>query len=78
MRCNRNGDSPPTDIQSLPIKAGDILGFKLDYVIQHPGPLMAYMAKVPERKTAAIWDGSGKVVSSSPISYKYIEEAYCW
>jgi hypothetical protein len=29
--------------------------------ISHPGPLQFYLAKVPEGKTAADWDGSGDV-----------------
>jgi hypothetical protein len=43
------------------VKAGDTLGFTAKSSISHPGPLMFYMAKVPEGKTAATWDGAGDV-----------------
>jgi hypothetical protein len=43
------------------VAAGQVLGFAVDPDIQHPGPGMAYMAKVPAGETAANWDGSGAV-----------------
>lgn len=45
----------------LSVAAGQSLGFTIDPNIQHPGPGMAYLAKVPAGKTAATWDGSGAV-----------------
>ncbi|CAG8982098.1 hypothetical protein HYALB_00013956 [Hymenoscyphus albidus] len=45
----------------LSVAAGQTLGFSVDPEIQHPGPSMAYLAKVPAGKTAANWDGSGAV-----------------
>lgn len=45
----------------LSVAAGQTLGFAVDPDIQHPGPGMAYLAKVPAGKTAATWDGSGAV-----------------
>ncbi len=41
--------------------AGQTVGFAVDPDIQHPGPSLAYLAKVPAGKTAANWDGSGAV-----------------
>jgi len=59
IRCNV-APIPANGI--LPVKAGNTLGFTVRDGIFHNGPLLAYMAKVPEGETAATWDGSGKVV----------------
>lgn len=53
--------APGTASQTYEVKAGDTVGFTAQTTISHPGPLMFYMAKVPEGKTAATWDGSGNV-----------------
>lgn len=45
----------------LSVAAGQTLSFAVDPSIQHPGPSLAYLAKVPAGKTAATWDGSGAV-----------------
>jgi len=45
----------------LTIAAGQNISFVVDPDIQHPGPGMGYLAKVPSGKTAANWDGSGSV-----------------
>lgn len=45
----------------LSVAAGEKLSFAVDPTIQHPGPSLAYLAKVPEGQTAATWDGSGAV-----------------
>jgi hypothetical protein len=47
--------------QTATVKAGDSLGFTAASSISHPGPLMFYMAKVPDGKTAATFDGAGSV-----------------
>jgi Auxiliary Activity family 9 (formerly GH61) len=56
----------------LTVAAGDPLGFAVDPTVQHLGPGMGYLAKVPAGKTAATWDGSGavwfKVWEEGPIS----------
>lgn len=45
----------------MSVAAGSTVAFTASPDIYHPGPLMAYMAKVPSGKTAANWDGSGSV-----------------
>ena len=59
MRCNVNATK--TD-EILTVMAGENLGFNVPITINHPGPLLGYMAKVPENETAASWDGGGHVV----------------
>lgn len=63
IRCNVAGSTNfSPDILTVP--AGSLLGFDVfpdTTGVYHPGPLMAYMAKVPEGNTAANWDGSGDV-----------------
>lgn len=63
IRCNVNGSTNfAPDILSVP--AGSLLGFDVfpsTTGIYHPGPLLAYMAKVPSGYTAGNWDGSGDV-----------------
>jgi len=53
--------SPGTGAKTMEVKAGDTVGFTAQSSISHPGPLMFYMAKVPQGKTAETWDGSGNV-----------------
>ncbi|KAF2110125.1 glycoside hydrolase [Lophiotrema nucula] len=53
--------SPGTASQTYEVKAGDTLGFVAQSSISHPGPLLFYMAKVPDGKTADTWDGDGSV-----------------
>ncbi|KAK8159363.1 fungal cellulose binding domain-containing protein [Phyllosticta citrichinensis] len=47
--------------ETYSVAAGSKVGFTVDPDISHPGPLQFYMAKVPDGKTAAAWDGSGQV-----------------
>ncbi|KAH8816063.1 glycoside hydrolase [Xylogone sp. PMI_703] len=56
IRCNV---SPAFASGTLSVTAGSTIGFTVDPDIYHPGPLLAYLAKVPSGSTAANWDGSG-------------------
>jgi len=60
IRCNVQGNSlfAPS---VLSVAAGSTIGFTAAPSVYHPGPALAYMAKVPAGKTAANWDGSGAV-----------------
>jgi Auxiliary Activity family 9 (formerly GH61) len=58
IRCNKNGDKNFAK-GSISIAAGSTTGFNSNQAIFHYGPALAYLAKVPEGKTAATWDGSG-------------------
>lgn len=60
LRCGL-GASTAYAPSILSVTAGSTLGFAVDPSIQHYGPTMAYLAKVPSGKTAANWDGSGAV-----------------
>lgn len=60
IRCNVNG-TVAFAASILSVAAGSNLTWTASPDIYHPGPLMAYMAKVPTGKTAANWDGSGTV-----------------
>ncbi|PMD12062.1 lytic polysaccharide monooxygenase [Hyaloscypha hepaticicola] len=60
IRCNVNG-AVAFAASILSVAAGSNLTWTASPDIYHPGPLMAYMAKVPTGKTAANWDGSGTV-----------------
>ena len=53
--------SPGTGSKPYTVNAGDSVGFTAVSSISHPGPLQFYLAKVPDGKTAANWDGSGDV-----------------
>jgi len=61
IRCNVNGTVSGASTSTLSVAAGEILGFTANPDIYHPGPLQAYMAKVPSGTTASAWDGSGEV-----------------
>ncbi|KAG9234030.1 glycoside hydrolase [Amylocarpus encephaloides] len=58
IRCNVNATSAP---DTLTIRAGEELSINVPYTISHPGPLMAYLARVPDGKTAVNWEGDGEV-----------------
>ena len=78
IRCNVNG-STTFAAEILPVAAGQSLGFTVNPDIYHPGPLLAYMAKVPSGYTAATWDGSGtlwfKIFQDGP---EYGTQALTW
>lgn len=58
LRCN-TGARANSGTQTLTVKAGDKIGFKLWYneFIEHPGPGFVYMSKAPG--SVASYDGSG-------------------
>jgi hypothetical protein len=58
IRCNVNGTTNLAP-DTLSVAAGQPLGFTVNPDIYHPGPLMAYMAKVPSGSTAGTWAGDG-------------------
>jgi hypothetical protein len=60
IRCNVGGNAIFAN-STTSVAAGSTVGFTANPDIYHPGPLLVYMAKVPEGKTAADWDGSGTV-----------------
>lgn len=60
IRCNVDGTTNLAP-DTLSVAAGQNLGFTVNPDIYHPGPLLAYMAKVPSGSTAGTWDGDGTV-----------------
>lgn len=63
IRCNVDASTNYAP-NILSVEAGSVLGFDVfpaSTGVYHPGPLLAYMAKVPSGYTAANWDGSGAV-----------------
>ena len=61
IRCFQLRQGGGGSTSNYPIKAGSSLTYQSNQAIFHPGPLSAYMAKVPSGQTAASWDGSGAV-----------------
>lgn len=59
IRCNVDGST--NTASTLDVTAGSKIGFTATPDIYHPGPVLAYLAKVPSGQTAATWDGSGSV-----------------
>jgi hypothetical protein len=59
IRCNVDGST--NSASTLSVAAGSEIGFTASPNIYHPGPVLAYLAKVPSGQTAATWDGSGDV-----------------
>jgi hypothetical protein len=57
IRCYQNKPG----IATLPIVAGDRLGFAARASINHFGPVSFYMAKVPEGANVNTWEPAGKV-----------------
>lgn len=45
IRCNKGSFANAANTETLPVKAGDTLGFNINSVLGHPGPLFAYMSK---------------------------------
>ncbi|KAF3931372.1 Endoglucanase-4 [Dactylellina cionopaga] len=77
MTCYVDASNPVTSTAS--VNAGDTIGFTASPNVYHPGPLLFYMAKVPDGQTTASFDGSGAVwfkiyqndatITSSSISW---------
>lgn len=59
IRCNKDGFKHGNSTETLPVKAGEQIGFTVRSSIIHPGPLMAYMAKAPG--DASDFEGDGQV-----------------
>lgn len=58
LRCNKGATTASS--QTLDVKAGDKISFKLAYgeFIEHPGPAFIYMSKAPSGSVSS-YDGSG-------------------
>jgi hypothetical protein len=82
IRCNVGGTTSGATTSTLTVSAGQTLGFTVGPDIYHPGPLLAYMAKVPSGETASSWDGSGsvwfKIFEQGPEASSYGTEALVW
>ena len=59
LRCNVGGLASGSSTQVATVAAGATVGFQVDIGIIHPGPIIAYLAKVPSGQTAQTYDGSG-------------------
>ncbi|KAK6358315.1 hypothetical protein TWF730_007661 [Orbilia blumenaviensis] len=59
LLCYRDPNGPAASTAT--VKVGEKIGFRIDPYIFHPGPFLFYMAKVPEGKTAAEFNGEGAV-----------------
>jgi hypothetical protein len=57
IRCYQNRPGMTT----LPVVAGDRLGFAARASINHFGPVSFYMAKVPDSANVNTWEPAGKV-----------------
>ncbi|ERT01158.1 uncharacterized protein SPSK_07884 [Sporothrix schenckii 1099-18] len=61
IRCYQLTPGGGGSTSTSAVKAGGTVTWSANPNIYHPGALSAYMAKVPEGKTLANWDGSGSV-----------------
>ncbi len=61
MRCYQLTPGGGGSTATTPVKAGSSITWAANPNIFHPGPMSAYMAKVPEGQTLSAWDGSGAV-----------------
>ncbi|KAF3182334.1 hypothetical protein TWF225_004188 [Orbilia oligospora] len=59
LRCCNDPKAPKAATAN--VEAGNLVGFTVASRISHPGPLLFYMARVPDDKTAADFDGEGTV-----------------
>lgn len=59
IRCFEDPGRPQAQIAK--VTAGSFISFNMSSIIVHPGPVLFYMAKAPAEKSAADWDGAGKV-----------------
>jgi len=57
IRCNQLA----TGSAVMSVAAGGTVGFVSNPAPYHPGPMLAYMAKVPSGQSVNTWDGSGAV-----------------
>lgn len=71
MRCNSGGSSGTAlGTQTLTVRAGAELGFKIASTFGHPGVQQVYVSKAPRGVSAADYDGSGGWVKIYAASYR--------
>jgi hypothetical protein len=59
IRCYEEQGRPPADVKG--VTAGSTVGFKLQAPVQHIGPLLYYMARVPDGQDVNSWEADGNV-----------------
>jgi hypothetical protein len=59
IRCFEDPTRKPSSVANL--AAGSTIGIKSSNTMGHPGPVLWYMAKVPQGQSAANWKGDGNV-----------------
>jgi hypothetical protein len=59
IRCFEDPTRKPSSVAS--VVAGSTIGIKSSNTMGHPGPVLWYMAKVPEGQSAVNWKGDGNV-----------------
>ncbi|KAL1955715.1 hypothetical protein VTO42DRAFT_8187 [Malbranchea cinnamomea] len=59
MRCYEEAGRPPSEVKT--VKAGSRVGFASQAPIRHIGPVLFYMARVPDGQDVDSWTPSGDV-----------------
>lgn len=59
FRCYEEQGRPSADVKG--VTAGSTVGFKLQAPVQHIGPLLYYMARVPDGQDVNSWEADGNV-----------------
>lgn len=71
MRCNSGGSSGTAlGTETLTVRAGTELGFKIASTFGHPGVQQVYVSRAPDGVTAADYDGSGGWAKIYAASYR--------
>lgn len=59
LRCYEESGRPAAKVRD--VTAGSTVGFRLQAAVQHIGPVLFYMARVPDGQEVDSWAGDGNV-----------------
>jgi hypothetical protein len=80
LRCNKGSFANAGKTKTMPVKAGDTVGFNVNSVLGHPGPLFVYMSKSTTANVSA-YEGEGewfKIYENGVKTFATYNSAMTW
>jgi hypothetical protein len=80
LRCNKGSFANAGKTKTLPVKAGDTVGFNVNSILGHPGPLFVYMSKSTVANVSA-YEGEGewfKIYENGVKTFATYNSAMTW
>lgn len=80
LRCNKGSFANAGKTKTMAVKAGDTVGFNVNSILGHPGPLFVYMSKSTVANVSA-YEGEGewfKIYENGVKTYATYNSALTW